>query len=107
MSKYKRMNINDYEEKYGKITRKSIQNDPNLITMERETSIIITDDEEMALISSSQKPVMKYLILNNKHFKIDEKGLVVKNGKIVSINGIISKRHIRFTKNARKHFGRL
>ena len=106
MSKYEYIDRNGYEDKYEKITRKSVQNDPDLTAMERETSIIMTDDEDIAHISSSQKPVMKYLLLSNKNFIIDGKGLAVKNGKIVGVNGEISKNCIRFSKNPRKYFGR-
>lgn len=101
------LDIPEYEQKYGKITRRSIQNDPDLLNSERETSIIMTDHDEMALVSSSQKPVMKYLLLNNKHFILDDNGLTVKDGAIVRINGCISKKNFRFTKNPRKRFGRL
>lgn len=107
MTKYKSLDSVSYENKYGKITRKSFANDPNLTPMEIETSIIMTNTEEMAIVSSSQKPVMKYLILNNENFKIDDKGLAVKGGKIVGVNGTISKRCFRFTKHKRKLFGRL
>ena len=75
--------------------------------MERELSILVNDDEEMALVSCSQKSVMKYLLLDNKNFKIINKGLGVKNGKIVGVNGKISRNCIRFSKKPRKRFGRL
>ena len=107
MTKYEYFDKENYIKTYGEITRKSIQNDPDLIPMERETSIIITDTEENTLFSSAQKPIMKYLLLNNKNFKIDDKGLLVKNGKIIGINGSISKNCIRFSKKPRKQFGRL
>lgn len=97
-----------YEKEYGKITRKLIQNNSNLIPYERETSITMDDDEDMAIVSCSQKAIMKYLLLDNNNFKVDdEDGLAVKKGKIVGIKGTISKKCFRFTKNERKCFGRL
>ena len=67
----------------------------------------MSDEDNIALISSAQKPVMKYLLFNNKYFNIDDKGLGVKNGKIVSINGSISKNCFRFSIRPRQNFGRL
>ena len=107
LTKYEYLDRESYIKEYGEITRKCIQNDPDLTPMERELSIVITDTEEMAMVASSQKPVMKYLLLDNENFEIIDKGLVVKNGRIVGINGEISKNCIRFSKKPRKRFGRL
>lgn len=107
MTKCNYLDSESYIKIYGEITRKCIQNDPDLTPMEREMNIVTTDTEEMAMVSCSQKSVMKYLLLDNKNFKIINKGLVVKNGKIVSVNGEISRNCIRFSKNPRKLFGRL
>jgi len=107
LNKYSNISKNSYENKYGKITKDSIKNDPDLDSTERETSIITNDKDGDGLVFTAQKPFMKYLILKNDNFKIDDEGLLVKRGKIVGVNGKISRNCIRFTKNPRKLFGRL
>ena len=98
MSKILYFNSVNYEKKYGNITMQSIQNDSELSKAERETNIIINDDEEMVSISSAQEPVITYLLLEDNYFILDIDGLLVKNGKIVGINGFIPKKHFKSSK---------
>lgn len=105
--KYENLSKKEFEQKYGNIVKSSIRLDPSITSYEQETSIIMNDEEEESLVSSSQKSIMKYFLFDNPSFKLDEDGLVVRDKKIVAINGRINKGCIKFSKTPRRDFTRL
>jgi len=103
--KYSYLTIEEYKKKYGDIKASSFGIDREITPYERETSIILNDDDPTAMVYTAQKSLAKFLVMKNPHFKVDK--LTVQNGKIVAIDGTIDKKCVKITKMPRTKFGRL
>lgn len=104
---YEMLSLKEFEKKYGKLKKAHLKVDPDVSFYERETSILMNDEEEDALITTTQKVLLKYFLFDNKSFIIDDKGLIVKGGYIVGVNGRMSRNCIKYSKIPRKEFHRL
>ena len=103
--KYSYLTIEEYKKKYGDIKASSFGVDKEITAYERETSIILNDDDPIAMVYTAQKSLAKFLVMKNPHFKVDK--LTVQNGKIVAVDGTIDKKCVKITKMPRTKFGRL
>jgi len=101
---YEYYTLNEYKKKFGKIARSSFGIDKTVLINERESSIIMDDESEKAIVYSAQKPIVKYLVMDNKEFKVDT--LTVLDGKIVAVSGEINRNCIKITKTPRLRFDR-
>ena len=93
---YEYLSLEEYEKKFGKLKRSAIGIDRDILPNERETSIIMDDESDDALIFSAQKAIVKKLLFDIKGFKLDDDGICVKDGRIISVSGVLPKDYLKF-----------